>query len=115
MISQENRISSFPNTERRYLYMVVSGIVILTVLTLIRLHPDRSIGCPRTVERDQKNQKELKDMGWNVILVWECELRDLEPLANRLKRSILREYDNAAQTESSILMAAEKKKGFRKG
>ena len=69
----------------------------------------------RTVERDRKNQEELKDMGWNVILAWECELRDLERLLNRLKRSILREYDNTAQIECAVLMAAEKKKGFRKG
>ena len=26
-------------------------------------------------ERDKRNQKELEDMGWNVITVWECELK----------------------------------------
>lgn len=26
-------------------------------------------------ERDERNQKELKEMGWRVITVWECELK----------------------------------------
>lgn len=27
------------------------------------------------VERDNKNYKKLRNMGWNVIVVWECELK----------------------------------------
>ena len=26
-------------------------------------------------ERDKRNKKELEDMGWNVITVWECDLK----------------------------------------
>ena len=26
-------------------------------------------------ERDERNQKELEEMGWKVITVWECELK----------------------------------------
>ena len=29
----------------------------------------------RNRERDKSNQKELEEMGWNVITVWECELK----------------------------------------
>lgn len=29
----------------------------------------------RNVERDQKNNEELKALGWKVITVWECELK----------------------------------------
>lgn len=29
----------------------------------------------RNRERDKRNQKELKEMGWKVITVWECELK----------------------------------------
>ena len=29
----------------------------------------------RNKERDERNQKELEDMGWNVITVWECQLK----------------------------------------
>ena len=26
-------------------------------------------------ERDERNQKELEEMGWNVIILWECQLK----------------------------------------
>lgn len=29
----------------------------------------------RNKERDERNQKELEEMGWNVITVWECQLK----------------------------------------
>ena len=29
----------------------------------------------RNVERDRANCEELKALGWNVLIVWECELR----------------------------------------
>jgi DNA mismatch endonuclease (patch repair protein) len=29
----------------------------------------------KNVERDNKNHAELKTMGWNVIVIWECELK----------------------------------------
>ncbi|MFR5857871.1 MAG: very short patch repair endonuclease [Clostridia bacterium] len=29
----------------------------------------------RNVERDQRNMDSLKETGWNVIIVWECELK----------------------------------------
>lgn len=29
----------------------------------------------RNRERDERNQKELEELGWNVITVWECELK----------------------------------------
>ena len=42
----------------------------------------------RTVERDRSNQEQLTELGWSVIIVWECEIRELEDLAGRLKRAI---------------------------
>ena len=30
----------------------------------------------RNVERDLKNEKLLRELGWRVIVVWECELKD---------------------------------------
>ena len=30
----------------------------------------------RNIERDRESMRELHDMGWNVIRVWECELRN---------------------------------------
>lgn len=40
----------------------------------------------RNVERDCEVRKEMKELGWRVLIVWECELRDQATLAKRLKR-----------------------------
>ena len=43
------------------------------------------------VERDKHKQEALKELGWNVIIVWECELKPkvvaqtLNELMNKLK------------------------------
>lgn len=29
----------------------------------------------KTVQRDKKNKKKLKELGWTTIIIWECELR----------------------------------------
>lgn len=39
-------------------------------------------------ERDVANVERLEAMGWQVLLVWECELRDREQLGNTLRRFI---------------------------
>ncbi len=36
-------------------------------------------------ERDTRQQEELRRLGWNVLVVWECELRHSEQLENKLK------------------------------
>ena len=50
------------------------------------------------ISRDQRKEAQLRDMGWNVMIVWECELRlprrqaSLERLENQL-RQILEKID----------------------
>ncbi|MFW5837719.1 MAG: very short patch repair endonuclease [Desulfovibrionaceae bacterium] len=39
----------------------------------------------RNIDRDAKNQKELQDLGYDVLTVWECQTRDPETLAARLR------------------------------
>jgi len=36
------------------------------------------------VDRDKKTRTALTRLGWKVIVVWECELRDMDTLADRL-------------------------------
>lgn len=38
----------------------------------------------RNIARDHEAQKLLRAIGWRVIVVWECELRNPNRLANRL-------------------------------
>lgn len=44
----------------------------------------------RNVERDAKNISELKSEGWNVIIIWTCELkRDPESAVNRILAALV--------------------------
>jgi DNA mismatch endonuclease (patch repair protein) len=47
----------------------------------------------RNVARDRENEVKLMELGWSVLVVWECELQDKISLAARLKRHF------AARTE----------------
>lgn len=38
----------------------------------------------RNVERDKKEKQELEDLGWFVIIIWECELSNKEKADKRL-------------------------------
>ncbi|MER9936101.1 very short patch repair endonuclease [Mesorhizobium sp. M0088] len=39
-------------------------------------------------ERDVENISQLKALGWRVLLVWECRMKDREQLGNRLYRFV---------------------------
>jgi DNA mismatch endonuclease (patch repair protein) len=36
--------------------------------------------------RDRANRARLKRAGWDVLVVWECRLKDTERLRGRLRR-----------------------------
>ena len=44
----------------------------------------------RNIVRDKENITLLNDMGWRVITIWECELRDLE--SNSLLQEMIQDY-----------------------
>jgi DNA mismatch endonuclease (patch repair protein) len=39
----------------------------------------------RNVRRDRNNGARLRHLGWNILLIWECQVREYERLANRIK------------------------------
>ena len=39
----------------------------------------------RTKQRDAKNENLLVEMGWESLIVWECELRDIPALRSRIQ------------------------------
>ncbi|POG16953.1 very short patch repair endonuclease [Pseudomonas putida] len=41
-----------------------------------------------TVVRDARAEADLRDGGWKVLVVWECELRNSEQLENKLRRFV---------------------------
>jgi DNA mismatch endonuclease (patch repair protein) len=38
----------------------------------------------KNIERDAKNQVELQSLGWNVLVVWECEMKNLDKVACKI-------------------------------
>jgi len=40
------------------------------------------------VARDTKNKKELRNMGWNVLTIWECETADTERLSIKMDKQL---------------------------
>ena len=67
----------------------------------------------RTVERDKKNQQLLGQKGWNVVVVWECETKDLSKLTEELLRIVAHDASLVWQRQSlSIAMAAEKQADY---
>ncbi|MBN2179035.1 MAG: DNA mismatch endonuclease Vsr [Deltaproteobacteria bacterium] len=46
----------------------------------------------RNKQRDRENQKALKALGWNVVVVWECELNDLDSLTTKLLKAVARRH-----------------------
>ncbi len=39
----------------------------------------------RNKTRDINNQSQLKEHGWDVLIIWECETKDLDVLADQIK------------------------------
>jgi DNA mismatch endonuclease (patch repair protein) len=47
----------------------------------------------RNIERDRKEIQQLEDLGWRVIVVWECELKKpgfLESLPSMIRNTATR-------------------------
>lgn len=39
-----------------------------------------------TKRRDETNLERLRDMGWQSLVIWECELKNREQLSERIAR-----------------------------
>ncbi len=39
----------------------------------------------RNVERDAENQTHLAQLGWEALIVWECDLKDTSAVRDRIK------------------------------
>jgi DNA mismatch endonuclease (patch repair protein) len=52
----------------------------------------------RTIERDKENQRKLKEMGWCVMVIWECETKKKvnEQLIQKLQSIMMVQSANQA-------------------
>lgn len=70
----------------------------------------------RNIERDRESMQALLDLGWKVIRVWECELRNKanrEAILNKIYNSITTSGNSGYSfEETDIPMAAEPETGY---
>ena len=48
----------------------------------------------KTIERDKRNLKAIKKLGWQVIVVWQCEIKDLNILETKFQTAINQKKGN---------------------
>ena len=41
-----------------------------------------------TIERDKRHRRQLKTLGWKVLVIWECQIKKLKTLGNKLQREL---------------------------
>ena len=63
----------------------------------------------RNIDRDARNKKELRKLGWRVLTVWECELKSPPKLERRLRRLLLKESGAAAAAVSTASKPGRRK------
>ena len=47
------------------------------------------------VVRDKRNETALRDLGWKVMVIWECETKDHEAVAARIESFLRRDESDA--------------------
>jgi len=52
----------------------------------------------KNVDRDRKVIKALKESGWQVLIVWECELRSPQRLTTKLSKALDNQIQHQEQT-----------------
>jgi DNA mismatch endonuclease, patch repair protein len=68
----------------------------------------------RTEQRDRINQAKLIELGWRVVVIWECEIRDLEHLGEILTHAITAPMMEYSHNEPIVLLAAETQANYAK-
>jgi DNA mismatch endonuclease (patch repair protein) len=66
----------------------------------------------RTIRRDERTTSELRERGWNVVIVWECELKNADALRRRLFSEIADKPSIYDPEQAPLLLAAEKQTAY---
>ena len=45
-------------------------------------------------KRDTRNRQRLREMGWRVLVVWECQLKDTDPVRERVRAFLDKKNDD---------------------
>jgi|ETNmetMinimDraft_22_1059887.scaffolds.fasta_scaffold00032_27 DNA mismatch endonuclease (patch repair protein) len=70
----------------------------------------------RNVQRDRENERRLRELGWKPVVVWECELRNLDTVAAKLIAALPRGLNYALPEDlddESLVAESEEQYGRR--
>lgn len=56
------------------------------------------------VARDRRNEEALRNLGWRILVIWECETRDEEKVRQRLAEFIRRDGSNSARENRQLAL-----------
>ena len=42
----------------------------------------------KNVDRDKKNEEQLKTLGWKVLVIWQCEIKNKDKLLAKLRNKL---------------------------
>jgi G:T-mismatch repair DNA endonuclease (very short patch repair protein) len=63
--------------------------------------------------RDRRNLTELHRLGWQVIIVWECQLRKPNRVLQRLENALAGAPPYALTTAGTVPLAAESRAKYK--
>jgi DNA mismatch endonuclease Vsr len=66
----------------------------------------------KNVARDKRNIEDLEILGWNVIVIWECELKDPDEVMRSIKRRLNPQTAAYIVRPTPPLLAAEEVAGY---
>jgi DNA mismatch endonuclease (patch repair protein) len=58
----------------------------------------------RNLQRDRENGRKLRQLGWKLCIVWECETRDSKTLARRVTRFLAAAHCRAPRHTHPVTM-----------
>ena len=56
----------------------------------------------RNRERDSRSRSRLRNVGWRVLTVWECEIKEIEVLVDKMCRFLRTDGDDGRAHEESL-------------
>ena len=63
----------------------------------------------QNVERDSRNQSLLRELGWRILVIWECETRDVKIVEDRLRECLCGDdaFPDSVQESGKFLKVAD--------
>lgn len=68
-----------------------------------------------TVDRDERKQRELSLLGWNIITIWECEIKKTDELGKKIILALEKNHKQQQRHWSDSMCVPESKDNSARG